>query len=202
MVKYFIIYIITLLITLFYYIIGDTFYNWFTNILPLLKDNAVIVMDNASYHSVKKYPCPAMSWKKQNIIKWLEAKGEIIDRHLVKRQLLEKVDKLKPLYDQYVIDEAARENNKTVLRLPPYHCELNPIELAWSAVKNHVKMNNTTYKLTDVQKLLNEGVEHVTPNMWNNFVEHVVKEEDKFWEVDFISDELLEDEPAEGHHTS
>lgn len=82
-----------------------------------------------------------MSWKKQNIIDWLKAKGEIIDRPLVKRQLLEKVDELQPLYDQYVIDEAARDNNKIVLRLPPYHCELNPIELAWSAIKNYVKMN-------------------------------------------------------------
>ena len=23
-----------------------------------------------------------------------------------------------------------------VIRLPPYHCELNPIELAWAAEKN------------------------------------------------------------------
>lgn len=27
--------------------------------------------------------------------------------------------------------------------------------------------------------------------------QRVIKEEDKFWEVDFISDELLEDEPVE-----
>lgn len=111
-----------------------------------------------------------MSWKKQDIIDWLKAKGEIIDRSLVKQQLLENVNKLKPLYDQYVIDEVARENNKIILQLPPYHCELNPIELVWSTVKNYVIMNSTTYKLTDVQKLLNEGIEHVTPSMWNNYV--------------------------------
>lgn len=35
---------------------GSTFFEWFVKILPLLKDNAVIVMDNASYHSVKKDP--------------------------------------------------------------------------------------------------------------------------------------------------
>lgn len=29
----------------------------------------------------------------------------------------------------YVIDELAKSYNYTVLRLPPYHCELNPIEV-------------------------------------------------------------------------
>jgi len=38
--------------------------------------------------------------------------------------------------------------------------------------------------------------------MWTNFVEHVVKEEHKFWKIDFITDEILEEEPAEGdQHT-
>ncbi|CAI6358942.1 unnamed protein product [Macrosiphum euphorbiae] len=40
---------------------GDTFYEWFVRILPLLKENAVIVM----YHSVKKCKIPTMSWKKK-----------------------------------------------------------------------------------------------------------------------------------------
>lgn len=43
---------------------GDTFYSWFNNSLPLLKDYAVTVMDNASYHSVKKDTFPLM-WKKE-----------------------------------------------------------------------------------------------------------------------------------------
>lgn len=44
---------------------GDTFYEWFCGVLPRLKDNAVIVMDNASYHSVKKDAIPTISWKKK-----------------------------------------------------------------------------------------------------------------------------------------
>lgn len=175
---------------------GDVFYKWFMSILPLLKDNAVIVMDNAPYHSVKKDPCPVMSWKKQNIIDWLEVKGEIIDRPLVKRQLLEKVERLKPIFDKYVIDEAARDNNKIVLRIPPYHRELNPMEFVWCTVKNYIGMNNKKKKLTDMQKLLIKGIEQVTSDMWVNFINLVMEEEDKFWEIDFISDELLDKEPV------
>lgn len=53
-------------------------------------------------------------------------------------------------------------------------------------------MNNTTYKLQDVRKLLEEGVERVTPEMWKNFITHVIKEEDKFWQIDVLSDEIFD----------
>ncbi|XP_022163493.1 uncharacterized protein LOC111028993 [Myzus persicae] len=179
---------------------GSTFFEWFVKILPLLKDNAVIIMDNASYHSVEKDPTPVMSWKKQDIINWLESKGEVVTQPIVKAELLLRVKEIKSEHEKYVIDEYAKENGKTVLRLPPYHCELNPIELAWSSVKHYVRTHNNTYKLKDVQELLKQGVEHVTPEMWTNFVQHVVKEEDKFLRIDFITDEMLEEEPESEQH--
>lgn len=107
---------------------------------------------------------------------------------------MERVQILKPQFNEYVIDELAKSADKTVLRLPPYHCELNPIELAWASVKNYVKMNNSTFKMNDVKKLLEEGVERVTPDMWKNYVDHIIKVEEKFWQVDYISNELLDAE--------
>ncbi|KAL4113795.1 hypothetical protein QTP88_017368 [Uroleucon formosanum] len=120
---------------------GTTFFEWFVKILPLLKENAVIVMDNAAYHSVKKDRIPVMSWKKQDIINWLE-------------------------------------------------------KLAWSSVKSYVRTHNSTFKLKDVKELLERGVEHVTPEMWKNFVGHVVKEEEKFWNIDSITDDYMDEEPG------
>lgn len=175
---------------------GNTFYEWFVKTLPLLKKKAVIVMDSASCHSVKKYPIPVMSWKKKDIVNWLENKGVIIDhRTTVKAQLLEKVKILTPQYDQYVIDEFAKENDLIVLRLPPHHCELNPIELAFSSVKHYVRMNNSSSEPRDVQELLIRGVEHVTTEMWTDFERHVMKEEGKLWDIDFISDAFLDEQP-------
>ncbi|XP_060861942.1 uncharacterized protein LOC132938975 [Metopolophium dirhodum] len=179
-----------------------TFYEWFKGIISLLEDNAVIVMDTASYHSAKKDMFPLISWGNGKIIKWLENKGKLIHRPMVKHQLLEEAEQFRPVCEKYVIDELAKENNKIVLRLPPYHSELNPIELAWSFVKRYVKTNNMTFKLPDVQKLLHEGVELVTPQMWKKFINHVIKKEDKFFEIDFITDELLEaelEEPNASH---
>lgn len=171
---------------------GDTYFDWLKNVLPLLDDNCIIVMDNASYHSVKSEKFPTLAWKKCDIEKWLEEKGETFVRPINKPRLMELVNKIKPQYNSYMIDEYVKLQGKEVLRLPPYHCELNPIELALAFVKKHVKMNNSTFKLADVHKLLHEGVEKCTPEMWKNFVHHTQKEEARFWEIDFVVYDVLE----------
>ncbi|XP_026804113.1 uncharacterized protein LOC113547801 [Rhopalosiphum maidis] len=170
---------------------GDTFYDWMTDVIPRLKENCVIIMDNAPYHSVKKEKIPNTTTKKADIIKWLQEKGEVIDRPMVIPQLLDIVKRLRPQYNKYLIDDLAVTHNRTILRLPPYHYELNPIELAWANVKDHVKKNNTSYKLSDVKTLLLEGIERVDEKMWKNFIRHTMKEEKKFYKIDFIIEDML-----------
>ncbi|XP_076678743.1 uncharacterized protein LOC143374475 [Andrena cerasifolii] len=144
------------------------FFEWFKHIVPYLKPNAVIVMDNAPYHSAKQERCPVTSWKKTQIREWLTSKGIRMPDNALKWQLLDEVRRIKPNYDKYVIDEFAKTTGRTILRLPPYHCDLNPIELAWAVVKGHVKANNKTFHLADVKRLLVQGVEKATPEMWAN----------------------------------
>lgn len=171
---------------------GTHFLEWFKRILPLLKENAVIVMDNAPNHSVKMDKIPITSWKKRDIIKWLRKKNIEFDDTFLKLELLQLVNQHKSAYDKYVVDETAKADNKTVLRLPPYHFELNPIEFAWSQVKWYVKSNNTTFKLNDVKQLLKDGIARVTPESWQNYENHTIKEEAKFWELDNIVDDIFE----------
>lgn len=170
---------------------GNTFYDWMINVLPRLKENSVIVMDNAPYHSVKKEKIPNTATRKPDIIKWLQEKGQVIDRPMVIAELLDMVKQIKPQYDKYVIDDLVETHNRKILRLPPYHCELNPIELAWASVKGHVKKNNSSFKLCEVKTLLMEGIERVDENMWKNFIRHTTEQEEKFNDIDFIIDDLL-----------
>lgn len=80
---------------------------------------------------------------------------------MVIHELLEMVKRLKSRHERYVIDKLAKANNYIILRLPLYYCELNPVELARSSVKNHIKMNNMTYKFPYIKKVLIEGVNRV-----------------------------------------
>jgi len=45
-----------------------------------------------------------------------------------------------------------------VIRLPPYHCQYNPIELIWAQVKGEVVTKNSTFKIADVEKLMHEAI--------------------------------------------
>lgn len=55
-------------------------------------------------------------------------------------------------------------------------------------------MNNKTYKLPDVKNVLNVGIERVNADMWKIFIRNTKKEEDTFWEMNFIVDEVLSGE--------
>jgi hypothetical protein len=84
---------------------GVTFFNWMKDVIPLLKPNSVIVMDNASYNSVKIETCPTSTWKKDDIEKWLDKKGVVFNKPMLKIRLLELVKKIKPQFNKYVVDE-------------------------------------------------------------------------------------------------
>jgi len=62
---------------------GNSFREWLLGVLPKLKDNAVIIMDNAPYHSVKVEKCPTTNWRKADTIGWLKSKGEVIDSTMI-----------------------------------------------------------------------------------------------------------------------
>ena len=80
------------------------------------------------------------------------------------------------------------------MRLPVAHCELNPIEMAWSQVKHFIRTHNTKFTLTEMERLTHCAFEEVTPARWKSLIAHVQeKVEDHYWEVDGLQMELVEE---------
>ena len=87
----------------------------------------------------------------------------------------------------YKIDSLARQNGLTVVRLPPYHCFFNPIELTWAFTKNYVATNNLDGKLQRVGQLFKDARQIcIRKRMWEGWDKHVRTEEDKYWTFDKI----------------
>jgi transposase len=92
-----------------------------------------------------------------------------------------------------VVDEIAKSGNKTVLRIPPYHCELNAIELVWAQIKGYVAARNKAFRMREVKELLEEAVRKVSTDDWDNCVRHMIqKVENEMWKLDNIIEESEE----------
>ena len=106
---------------------ADIFEHWFEEkLLKRLENPSIIVLDNASYHSRVEEKFPTSSWKKEEIKTWLEQKNIAHDDIFLKADLLQRC-KTYRYNKKYVIDEMALKYGHEVLRLPPYHCQYNPI---------------------------------------------------------------------------
>ncbi|XP_075740803.1 uncharacterized protein LOC142787056 [Rhipicephalus microplus] len=152
---------------------GRYFEEWFTDkLLPNIPPNSVIVMDIAPYHSVAFEKAPTKSTRKADIQLWLTKKVFRCQRTCI----------------VYRIDTLAATHGHEVLRVPPYHCEFDPIELVWSQVKGYIAARNTGSTLAEVEKLLQEALASVKQEKWQNCCAHAEQVEAEAWERDMIVD--------------
>ncbi|XP_050503456.1 uncharacterized protein LOC126882532 [Diabrotica virgifera virgifera] len=146
---------------------GTLFESWFENtLLPNLKANSVIVMDNASYHSRCIKKIPTKQSRKDEIQEFLIAEDLYFEDHYTKDQLIQ-VLHTKVVTKEHIVDKLATNNGHTVLRLPPYYCVLNPIELLWAQLKNHIRRNNTSPKdAQSVVELIKTEFKNISAQNW------------------------------------
>ena len=97
--------------------------------------HSVIVIDNAPYHSKNTENYPTSKWQKQQFVDWLTEKNITFPDKALRAELWTLVKSEREKFPDKVMETVAKEYGHEILRLPPYHCELNPIELAWAAEK-------------------------------------------------------------------
>ena len=165
------------------------FEEWFSKLLQNIPDNSVIVMDNASYHSRIKNKSPTTSNKKGEIQAWLEEDGIEYAEDMLKVELLELVSKHSPPKSYYV-DELAKEKGHEVIRLAPYSCDLNPIEMIWAQLKTYVRQRNRTGSMAAIRLLVEEAVAHISPAAWSRCCEHVALLEERYWQQEHVAEEV------------
>jgi transposase len=68
----------------------------------------------------------------------------------------------KPQYETLASDCLLAQHGHTVIRLPLYHLDLNPIEKIRGIVKTRIAATNVSFKLRDVQQLAEQNFAAVT----------------------------------------
>ena len=135
---------------------------------------------------------PTSKWRKQQFVDWLTEKNIKFTDKALRAELWTLVKSEREEFPDKVMETVAKDYGHEILRLPPYHCELNPIELAWAAEKNYVAGENKGMSLDSVEKLFRKKREELPEDFWRKCVEHVIKIEENFWELKRIHDNKVE----------
>ena len=135
---------------------------------------------------------PTSATRKAEMQDWLRKKGVDFDEKLTKPQLYTIIQREKTFHDKdYRVDRVLSANGHQILRLPPYHCDLNPIELIWADMKGYVSRNNCSFKVKDVRALIGESISMVNSDKWENACRHVIDIENMYWAKDNIQTQQI-----------
>ncbi len=166
----------------------EMFTKWFREkLLPNIPARSLIIMDNASYHNVlSPVSAPTPSCKKEKIRSWLERNHFPVKDDCLKAELVEILTKVGP-QPTYVLDEIASEQGHEVLRTPPYHPELQPIETCWGIVKNEIA-RNCDFTMDNLILQLESAFDKVTAKTCAGLIKKIRDVEDTFWRDDAALD--------------
>jgi transposase len=164
----------------------DVFSTWFQEqLLPNIPANSLIILDNAPYHNVLSSDAfPKKSHSLKRLRAWLTHNEIPWKEDMLKAELYELCTRLAPKPD-FLLDCMALEKGHTILRTPPYHPELQPIETCWAVVKSHVAKYND-FSVQKIQQLLEEGFQKVTMHTIHGIIKKVRAQEDDYWKEDAV----------------
>lgn len=166
---------------------GDHFRKWVENeLLPNFPVKCVIVMDNPSYHPDAIEPLPDQTAKKCTIQAWLNKKNIRWTAEMSKGELYAILMANQEQAKKYIIDHLLQKAGHEVFRIPPYHSELNPIELAWGKIKKDIALTTAKLQTKEEQEKMMSAIKAMNTEMWTSFMGEVMEIEENFWLVDCV----------------
>ncbi len=108
----------------------------------------------------------------------------------MKVELVEILRKIAP-EPTYVLDEISRQQGHEVIRTPPYHPELQPIETCWGILKNE-GARHCDFTLENLKRQLDHAFNNITAETCQRIIKKVRTIEERFWEEDARLDQAHE----------
>ncbi|MCP4607083.1 MAG: hypothetical protein GY845_00010 [Planctomycetes bacterium] len=170
----------------------DNFSKWFqTQLLPNIPPKSLVILDNAKYHNVLADGFfPSTGSNKKQLRSWLTRNGYAWREDMLKAELLKMCTRLAPVPERR-LDIIAAKHDVSILRTPPYHPELQPIETCWAVVKNYMA-DHCDFTMEGLRTNLPDAFAKVTSDTCREIISKVVEQEDKYW----LEDEKLDEEYA------
>jgi DDE superfamily endonuclease len=157
---------------------------WFSEqLLPNIPQHSLILMDNAPYHNtLSLHSAPTASGKKEEIRAWFSKNRIPVREDCLKAALVAMLEKVAPA-PTYALEELAHEQGHEILRTPPSHPELQPIETCWAVVKNQIARKSKG-TMAHLLEQLDDAFNSVTEETCTGLIKKVREVEDKYWRED------------------
>uniref|UniRef100_A0A914XSM9 Tc1-like transposase DDE domain-containing protein n=2 Tax=Plectus sambesii TaxID=2011161 RepID=A0A914XSM9_9BILA len=170
---------------------AEKFENYLKRCAPLLKDPSgipvVLVIDNAPCHSRYADKKPTWAMRAGDMKAWLTSHNIPFAAKSTKRMLFDSlvVPLPKAKYNIYAAEQIAKEHGFIILRLPPYHCDMNPIELVWSWIKKALRDElRGDDKLNVVMSNTKSTLKKLPQQVIRNYFQHVRNTERRYASLD------------------
>lgn len=176
-----------------HYMTSENYIKWMNSqLIPNLKPNSVVVVDDPFYQNLLHNPAPGPNARKQEIIDWLEYRNIVHSTSMLKPQLYQLILQHKESFKEYKIDNLLRNNSHSILRLPPFHPELNPIRQIWPLLKQSLGRKKDFAYIKNKMNYVEEKINSITPQQWRNLCDLAIKDEKKCIGHDAAIDALTE----------
>lgn len=172
----------------------DDYKMWIkTQLMPNIPPKSVIVVGNANYHCKVENAAPVSTAKKAEMQLWLTERNIPYSDTMLKPQLYKLITLHKDQYKKYELDSILKHGNHTVLRLPPDHPDLNPVEIAWTAIKEYVAKKSISWNINNAMELVKQKVNLMGQEEWCIFCRQVMTLEEEYKIKDLVIDSLTEE---------
>ena len=161
----------------------------------------VLVIDNAPYHSRLMDEFKRPKKRKADMKQWLSNHNIEYDERELNEELWLKITAFLKTYrgEKYFLDSHLKTLQVKVVRMPPFHCDVNPIEKCWAFRKQFVaKKNQSKHSMAELVSWWEQSREEMTLDHIQKLFERVIRIEDQFAEIDSREvDETTTDEDTE-----
>lgn len=176
-----------------YNISDEAYENWLnSHLIPNLPEHAVVVVGSTPYNNRLCEPIPKSTAKRSEMEDWLNGKGIDVGSNLLKPQLYEIICSQIPKKQNFAIDILLEKHNHHVLRLPPKHPDLNPIELTWPIILNCVLEQNVSGNVETVKSIVDERCKELSEKEWQEFCQTVRQIEDEYRSNEMAIDKVTD----------
>lgn len=162
------------------------------NLIPNLPTKSIVVMDETLYN-VPVNSVPTSLSKRADMINWLVQHNIPFDDEMFKPELYRLIKLNKSKFTIFKLDRILAKYGHSVLRLPKYHLDLNPLDQIWSAVtKDIVGDRINILNFSDFVNLVQEKINFIAKKEWCSIFRCRQETEKNYLSTDLEIDEAME----------